>query len=149
MMRNRKSILAGKKAHKVKNDVASGEDEYILFLSKTCPGSVPDKTIIKQEGWQFPEGITIHQDSKFPGHTPEGVVIRMPVKNPKNRELSVEQKKDNKVKVSKRVKVEQAIGKVETCRILKDCIRMWKQGIKDLVIVPCFAHHYFKIAHKT
>lgn len=58
-MMNRKSILAEKKAYKVKNDVIAEESERILFLSKTYPGSVHDKTILKQEGWEFPKGIIV------------------------------------------------------------------------------------------
>jgi hypothetical protein len=46
MRRNRKSHLAEKKAHKVKKDMTADEGERILILSSTCPGSVPDKTII-------------------------------------------------------------------------------------------------------
>jgi hypothetical protein len=62
MRRSSRSILAVKKAYKVKNNVIADEGERILFLSRNCPVSVPDKTIIEQEGWQFPEGIVVHQD---------------------------------------------------------------------------------------
>ena len=123
--------------------------ERILFLSKTYPGSVHDKTILEQERWVFPQGIAVHQDLGFLGHKPEGIAIKMPVKKPRNGELTEEQKKENKQKASQRVKVEHAIGKVKIYRILKDRIRLWKQGIKDLVMVLGCALHNFKLDYKT
>jgi hypothetical protein len=129
--------------------VIAAEGHRILFLSKTYPGSIHDKTIIEQEGWQFPAGIIVHQDLGFLGHDPPGLAIRMPEKKPKNGELSEEQKQSNKEKSSLRVKVEHAIGKVKIYRILKDRIRMWKQGIKDLVMVLGCALHNFKINFRT
>jgi hypothetical protein len=129
--------------------VIADEGERILFLSKTYPGSVHDKTIIEQEGWQFPQGIIIHQDLGFLGHNPKGITIEMPVRKPKNGELTTEQKKENKQKASKRVKVEHALGKVKIYRILKDRIRLCKQGIKDLVMALGCALHNFKLNYKT
>jgi hypothetical protein len=32
---------------------------------------------------------------------------------------------------------------VKRCRIVKDRIRLWKQGVRDLVMEPCYAPHNF------
>lgn len=94
-------------------------------------------------------GIIVNQDLGFPGHKPEGVEIRMPEKKPKNGELSEEQKRSHKEKSSIRVKVEHALGKVKIYRILKDRIRLWKQGVKDMVMALCCGLHNFKLHYKT
>lgn len=121
----------------------------VLFLSNTYEGSMHDKTILIEEGWRFPAGITLHQDLGFKGHTPEGVHVQMPHKKPRTRDLSEEQKQQNKQKASVRVKVEHTIGRVKIYRVLKDRIRMYKQDIKDLVIeLGCGLNNY-KLTYKT
>lgn len=125
------------------------ETGRVLFLSATYEGSVHDKAIVDREGWLFPEGITLHQDLGFKGHRPEGVTLMQPHKKPRTTELTEEQKQQNKQKASLRVKVEHTIGSVKIYRILKDRIRLYKQGIKDLVMELGCALHDFKLAYKT
>ena len=121
----------------------------VLFLSSTYAGSVHDKAIIDKEGWLFPCGIVVHQDSGFQGHAPEGVVVQMPQKKPRSKDLTDEQKLSNKKKASVRVTIEHIIGRVKIYRILKDRIRMYKQGIKDLVMEIGCALLNFKLSYKT
>lgn len=121
----------------------------VVFLSGTYAGSMHDKTILTEEGWQFPWGLTLHLDLGFKGYTPEGVNVQMPHKKPRTRELTEEQKQQNKQKASVRVKVEHAIGRVKIYRVLKDRIRLYKQGIKDLAMELGCGLHNFKIAYKT
>lgn len=121
----------------------------VVFLSGTYAGSKHDKTIVDEEGWIFPAGITLHQDLGFKGHTPWGVHVQMPERKPRTRELTDEQKSSNKQKASVRVKVEHAIGRVKIYRVLKDRIRMYKQGIKDLVMELGCGLNNFKLAYKT
>jgi len=148
-MRHKKLITVVKKTHKVKNNVVVTDNGRVLYLSQTYEGSVHDKAIIDEEDWQFPEGITIHEDSGFEGHNPEGVQIERPVKKPKGGELTTEQKQANHKKASKRVKVEHCIGRVKIFRILKDRIRIWKNKARDLVMEIGCAIANFKIAYKT
>jgi hypothetical protein len=148
-MRHKKLITVVKKTHKVKNNVVVAEDGRILYLSKTYEGSVHDKAIIDEEDWQFPAGITIHEDSGFEGHNPPEVQIERPIKKPKGGELTTDQKKANHKKASKRVKVEHCIGRIKILRILKDKIRIWKNDAKDLVMEIGCAIVNFKLAYKT
>jgi len=62
----------------------------------------------------FPVGITLWQDTGFFGHKPENVIIRMPAKKPKGRELTAEQKQENKRISSFRIIVEHAIKRSQT-----------------------------------
>ena len=72
-----------------------------------------------------------------------------PVKKPRGKELSADQKLENKNKASLRVKVEHCIGRVKIFRILKDRIRLYKRGIKDLVMELGCALNNFKLLYKT
>jgi DDE superfamily endonuclease len=120
-----------------------------LFLSATYGGSVHDKTIVDEEEWSFPIGIVLHQDLGFQGHAPKGVVVQMPHKKPRKGELTKKQKLENKQKAAVRVKIEHIIGKVKVYRVVKDTIRLWKQGIKDRVMEIACALHNFKHSYKT
>jgi hypothetical protein len=91
----------------------------------------------------------LHQDSGFQGHAPQGVVVQMPQKKPRSKELTEEQKLSNKKKASVRVTIEHIIGRVKIYRILKDRIRMYKQGIKDLVMELGCALLNFKLSYNT
>lgn len=148
-MRYSGRITAVKKTHKVKNNIIADGSQRILYLSGTYEGSMHDKAIIDEESWQLPSGITVHEDSGFEGHNPAGINISRPVKKPKGKELTEEQKKGNKQKASKRVIVEHCIGKVKIFRIVKDRIRIWKNEAKDIVMEICCGLHNFKIAYKT
>jgi hypothetical protein len=72
--------------------------------------------------------------------------VIQPLKKPKGKELTKEQKQENKAKSSVRVVVEHAIGRVKICRIVKDKIRLWKPRIKDKVMQLCCGLHNFRLS---
>lgn len=80
---------------------------------------------------------------------PAGVKVEMPDRKPRTKDLTEEQKSSNKQKASVRVKVEHAIGRVKIYRVLKDRIRLYKQGIKDLVMELGCELNNFKLTCKT
>ena len=125
------------------------ESGRVVFLSATYEGSVHDKTIADEQNWQFPSGIVLHQDLGFQGYAPQDVIVQMPHKKPRTRELTEEQKQENKQKAAVRVKVEHMIGSVKIYRIVKDRIRMYKQNIKDLVMEVACAINNFKRSYKN
>ena len=133
----------------MKNNVLVNEAGRVVFLSHTYAGSKHDKTIVDEEGWQFPAGITLHQDLGFKGHRPEGVRVQMPDRKPRTKDLTEAQKQQNRQKASMRVKVEHTIGRVKIYRVLKDRIRMYKRGIKDLLMELGCGLNNFKLTYKT
>lgn len=135
-----------KKKHCVKNDLITSPKHEVLYLSETYEGSEHDINIVKEEDWQFPEKIVIYQDTGFQGHAPKNVIVRQPIKKPKGKELTEMQKKNNKQISSIRVSVEHTIGKVKIFRIVKDTIRNWKYGFKDLIMEICCGLNNFKVA---
>jgi hypothetical protein len=60
-----------KKTHSDKNlVVADAESKRIGFLSRTCEGRLPDKSIADQEGIAYPPGTVLYKDSGFQGYEP-------------------------------------------------------------------------------
>ena len=43
------------------------------------------------------------------------------------------------------VRIEHVHSSVKHCRIVKDRIRLWKQGVRDLVMERCCALHNFRV----
>ena len=132
----------------MKNNLLSNPQKRILWLSKTFDGSVHDKKIADEQPVHFPAGITLWQDTGFLGHTPENVTVKMPAKKPKGKELTQEQKQENKEISSFRILVEHAIGGVKRCRIVKERLRCTKFGFDDMVMLIACGLHNFRISLK-
>jgi hypothetical protein len=120
-------------------------DKRILWLSKTYDGHVHDKKITDEQPLMLPSGITLWQDTGFIGHKPENVLIKMPKKKPKAKQLSDAQKKKKQEISSFRILVEHAIGGVKKCRIVKERFRCRKFGFDDLVMLIACGLHNFRI----
>ena len=69
----------------------------------------------------------------------------MPTKKPRGQELTGEQQRANQVLHQRRLRIEHVHSRVKRCRIVKDRIRLWKQGIHDLVMERCGALHNFRV----
>ena len=134
-----------KKMHTVKNLVIINVLCKIIFLTLTCEGKKHDKKAADEAGYRFPDGSTVFQDLGFQGFTLAGVTILQPKKKPRGKELSPEDKANNRLISKIRVRIEHAIGGVKRYRIVKDKIRMWKKGIRDKVMETCCGLHNFRL----
>lgn len=92
-----------KKAHTVKNNVITEHNGKVLYLSDTYEGKKHDKKIADEEGYRFPPGSKLLQDTGFQGYQPEGVKIVQPKKKPRNGELTPDEKIINRAISSIRV----------------------------------------------
>jgi len=45
----------------------------------------------------------------------------------------------------RRLRIEQVTSSVKRCRMVKDRIRLWRQGVRDLVMELCGALHNFRV----
>ncbi len=72
----------------MKNNLLCTADKRILWLSKTYEGSIHDKKIMDEQPLSLPPRITLWQDTGFIGHKPENVIVKMPTKKPKGKQLS-------------------------------------------------------------
>jgi hypothetical protein len=79
------------------------------------------------------------QDLGFLAFTLPGVEILMPTKKPRGEELTLEQQRANQALHQRRLRIEHVNSSVKRCRIVKDRIRLWKEGVRDLVMELCCA----------
>lgn len=132
----RKDDYSGKKKrHTKKNivltDKATGK---VVGLGQTQPGSKHDKACVDLEGYTYPAGSTLYQDTGFQGYHPSGVAIRQPTKKPRGKEWTAEQKATNREISRERVAVEHSIGGIKVFRIVQDVFRNVKEGFVDRVM---------------
>jgi hypothetical protein len=117
----------------------------ILFLSETCPGSVHDKRIADTAPYPLPAGSQLLQDLGFQALTLDGVDIIQPRKKPRGQELTRAQKAKNRRLARRRVRIEHVNSSIKRCRMLKETIRVWKAGIRDMVMEIGCALHNFRV----
>ena len=133
-----------KKKHTLKNAVVITACCLILFVSPSVCGKMHDKKIADTL-YSFPYPCRLYQDTGYQGYKPEGVVIFQPIKKPKGRDLTKEEKEYNKEISSFRVRVEHAIGSVKRMRIVKDECRLRADNFVHRIFRTCAAIHNFKI----
>ncbi len=136
-----------KKKHTVKNAVIITGCCLVLFVSQTFCGRIHDKTIA-DNCYTIPGGFPLAQDTGYQGYRPEGVEIIQPVKKPKGKELTDEQRKQNQAIASYRIRVEHAIGSIKRARIVKDECRLRKDGFVENIFVTCAALHNFRLMER-
>ena len=116
-----------------------------LFLSETNGGRVHEKRIAEATPYPFPAGSRLLQDLGFLAFTLPQVDILMPTKKPHGQELTLEQQLTNQALDQRRLRIEHVNSSVKRCRIIKDRLRLWKKGIRDLVRELCGALHNFRV----
>jgi DDE superfamily endonuclease len=129
----------------VKNVLLVNAPLTILFLSATYGGHVHDKRIADATPYPLPAGSRLLQDLGFLAFTLPNVEILMPTKTPRGQELMEEQQGTNQALHYRRRRIEHVNSSVKRCRIVKDRLRLWKQGIRDLVMELCCALHNFRV----
>ena len=71
-----------------------------------------------------------------------------PKKTPPGGELTPPEKATNRRISSIRIRIEHAIGGVKRDRIVKDKIRLLKDGIRDTVMETCCGLHTFRLQYR-
>ena len=59
--------------------------------------------------------------------------------------LTLEQQRAKHALTYRRLRIEPVNSSVKRCRIVKDRIRLWKEGVRDLVMAICCALHNFRV----
>jgi hypothetical protein len=117
----------------------------ILFLSATHGGRIHELRIAEATPYPLPAGSELLQDLGFLAFTLPQVEILVPTKKPRGAELTLEQDLANQALHQRRLRIEHVNSSVKRCRIVKDRIRLWKQGVRDLVMELCCALHNFRV----
>jgi len=129
----------------VKNVLLIDAQLTILFLSATQHGSVHDKRIADATPYPLPPGSHLLQDLGFQAFTLAGVTTQTPHKKPCGGTLTEERNAANRHLARRRIRVEHVNSSVKRCRIVKDTIRLIKDGVRDRVIEICSALHNFRV----
>src|SRR5262249_51873447 len=134
-----------KKDHTVKNVLLVNTPLTILFLSETYGGRVHDLRIAEATPYPLPAGRGLFQGLGFLALTlPQGESL-MPTKKPPGPGRTLEQHLANQALHHRRLRIEHVNSSVKRCRIVKDRIRLWKKGIRDVVMEICCALHNFRV----
>jgi hypothetical protein len=120
----------------------------VCFLSHTYEGKASDKSIAELVGYTLPAGSCLYQDKGFQGFFLPGITIVQPKKTPRGGELTPPEKAMNRCISSIRIRIEHAIGGVKRYRIVKDKIRLLKDGIRDAVMETCCGLHNFRLEYR-
>lgn len=133
-----------KKTHTVKNIIIGGiTEQKVNYLSQTYEGKKHDKGIVDDEAPAIPEGVSLYKDTGFQGYEPEGVITFQPLKKPRGKELTPEQKEENRLISKVRVMIEHVISGVKRCRIVKDIFRNTITDYEDIVMeIACGLHNF-------
>jgi DDE superfamily endonuclease len=121
---------------------------HICFLSDTVEGKEHDKSLADLAHYTLPRGSHLYQDMGFQGFMLDGVTIIQPKKKPRGGELTPPEKAHNRFISSIRIRIEHAIGGVKRYRIVKDKIRLLKDGIRDTIMETCCGLHNFRLQYR-
>lgn len=134
-----------KKANTVKNIILSDGKNRINFLSPTVEGRKHDKKITEETNLHLPRDSTILGDLGFLGLLIFGVKLALPYKKKGGVPLTDNQKQQNRVLSSMRVKTEHAIRGVKISRIVSDTYRNYRQNFEDTIMEIACGLHNFRI----
>jgi hypothetical protein len=84
----------------------------------------------------------------FQGSTGEGITIVHPKIKPPGGELTPPEQAANRAISSIRIRIEQAIGGVKRSRMVKDTIRLLKDGIRATIMETCCGLHTFRLQYR-
>jgi hypothetical protein len=121
---------------------------HVCFLSPTYEGKASDKSLAECASYTLPPGSYLYQDRGFQGFCLQDVTIVQPKKTPRGGELTPPEKANNRRISSIRIRIEHAIGGVKRSRIVKDKIRLLKDGIRDTIMETCCGLHNFRLQYR-
>ena len=104
-----------------------------------------DKRIADQTPYGLPKDSTLLQDLGFLAFSLDGVTSITPFKKPRGGSLTDEQKAFNQHLARRRIRIEHVNRSVKRCRIVKDTMRLFKPGVRDMVAEICCALHNFRV----
>jgi DDE superfamily endonuclease len=133
------------KAHTGNNVLRVHALLLIRFLSDTDGGRVHDQPLADATPYPWPAGSRWLQELGFLAFTLPPVESLRPMKTPRGQDLTLEQQRANQALHHRRRRIEQVQSSVKRGRVVKDRIRLWKDGVRDLVMARCCALHNFRV----
>jgi hypothetical protein len=117
-------------------------------VSATYEGKANAKRLADLAGYTLPRGRCLSQDLGFQGYRRKGITIVQPKKKPPGGELTPPEKVANRAISSIRIRIEHAIGGVKRYRMVKDKIRLLRDGIRDTVMDTCCGLQNFRLQYR-
>lgn len=139
--KRKKNYSGKKKRHTIVHQIVTDNNKRILAVGPAQKGSKHDKKIFDQSRLKKPPDMMVLGDLGY-----LGTDFEIPIKKPKKKELSKENKKYNRWHSGLRVGVEHAIGRMKKFRIFADIHR--NNGLKNMIAknVGALANINLKIA---
>jgi hypothetical protein len=136
------------KCHTINNRLMIDETGHICFLGATSEGKANDKSLADLEGSTLPHGSCLYQDMGFQGYTRDGIIIFQPRKNP----LVGNSPHRRTLPIVRSSLLESVLntrwGGVKRYRMVKDKIRLLKDGIRDTIMETCCGLHNFRLQYR-
>src|SRR3954462_11883701 len=127
-----------KKDHTVKNILLVNALLIILFLSDTVgsmTSGLPNRTPYR------PGADCCRISASWPSRSPRW---RSSCRR-RNHQARNCHRRSKEPTHSRRLRIEHVNSSVKRCRVVKDRIRLWKQGVRDVVMEICCALHNFRV----
>ena len=123
--RQKEHYSGKKKRHTRKHITGSTRKKRVIVLTKARPGKIHDKRQLDEEDLvgNIPDEVAIEGDLGFQGLQKEFDNIHLPHKKPRGKELTEEQKQENREFSSGRVKCEHAHAGIKRYRAVTDVYR--------------------------
>ena len=147
--RQRHEYSGKKQTHTVKNNLVVDQQNQVLFLSSTYPGSVHDKRLADEAGHCYPDETVLIEDLGYQGYELDNISVLIPHKKPKNGELTKQQKQENTDLSRIRVPVEHVMVGVKRLNIVKEKIRLQTKDMRDRVMLIACGLHNLRTAART
>jgi DDE superfamily endonuclease len=96
----------------------------------------------------LPPGSCLYHDKGFQGFYLQDVTIVQPKKTPPGGELTPPEKATKRRISAISIRIEHAMGGVKRDRIVKDNIRLVKDGIRDTVMETCGGLQNFRLQYR-
>jgi hypothetical protein len=106
------------------------------------------KTWQSYQASPLPPGSCLYQEKGFQGFVLDGITIVQPKKKPPGGELTPPEQATNRRISSIRIRIEHVIGGVKRYRMVKDKIRLLKDGIRDVVMETCCGLQNFRLQYR-
>lgn len=132
----------------MKNILLIDDTCSIRYMSTTYAGKWHDKSLVDDESSTLPSGSVLYQDSGVQGFAVANVTIQQPTKKPRGRDLTPEQKADNRRIARDKMRIEHTMGSVKRCRIVKDKLRSWHATVRDTVMAIAAGLHNVRLRYR-
>jgi hypothetical protein len=120
----------------------------MCFLSHPSAGKASEKSLAELAGSTWPSGSCLYQEKGLQGFLLPGITSGQPKQKPCGGELTPAEKVENRRLSSIRMRIEHAIGGVKRYRMVKEKLRLLKDGVRDTVMETCRGLHNFRLQYR-